>query len=177
MIDISNTEYITINKDGVFVGGKPATVYHRKAISFLDKIKANFAALRNENPELQELHVGAFETKGVFAKKGNPSEVFGKNAWIRVKMSDGRLGNWAFCNTFGSASGCACYCANYCGSIVRINSDMRSAMFNFTKEDKETNTENKQTEQSKKQSKGQHKIISAIKIGDFKITIEKTKQR
>ena len=36
MTDISNTEYITINKDGIFVGGKPATTYRGKHIYCLN---------------------------------------------------------------------------------------------------------------------------------------------
>ena len=173
MTDIKNTEYITINKDGVFVGGKPATIYCGHLIYFSDNARARFVEIQKQNPELQELHVGAFETKGIFAKKGNPSEVFGKNAWARAKMSDGRLGPWVFQSTYGSDTDCANNCAYNCGYYILNNSDMRSAMFDFA----ETNIENKQIEQSKEQSKEQHKIIRAIKIGNFRITIERIKQR
>ena len=172
MTDISNTEYITINKDGVFVGGKPATTFHGKGIYFLDKIKANFAALRNENPEVQELHVGAFETKGIFAKKGNPVGVFGKNAWTCAKMSDGRLGPWVFSSKFRSASGCACYCASICSHSICHNPSLRLAMLKFVEKDEETNIDNKPTEDKQKEK---YETVSVIKKGIYKITIEKIK--
>lgn len=176
MTDISNTEYITITKDGVFVGGKPATEYHGYMIYFLDISRAGLVQIQKQNPEVQELHIGAFETAGFFAKKGNPSKVFGRNAWVRVKMSDGRLGPWVFQNTYASTTDCAKNCAYNCAYLVRSRPDMCSAMLNFT-EDKETNTENKKTAQSKEPLREQHKIISAFKIGCFKITIERIKQR
>jgi len=58
MTDIQNTEYITINKDGVFVGGKPATTYHGERIYALDDIRADFAEIQRQNIKIEEFHVG-----------------------------------------------------------------------------------------------------------------------
>lgn len=132
MTDIPNTEYITVNKDGVFVGSKPATTFNGRKICHLDCLKADFAETQKQNSEIQELHVGAFLTKGTFfAESGKPSGTLGASAWCRVKLYDGRLGPWVFSYTYGAASECASYCACGCGFNVRFRSDMRSAVLNF----------------------------------------------
>ena len=135
MTDIPNTEYITINKDGVFVGGKPATIYRGENIKFIHDIKANFVAMQKQNPEVQELYAGAFETKGEYAKPGIPSGKFGPYAWYRAKLSDGRLGPWVFSHTNIPACDCAKYCAYNCGNYVRL-STMRSAVLNILQKQK-----------------------------------------
>ena len=54
MSDIPNTRYITINKNGIFVGGKPATTYRGVEIKFIDDIKESFANTQSRNPKVQE---------------------------------------------------------------------------------------------------------------------------
>ena len=137
MKDIANTNYITINNDGVFVGGEPATTYNGKEIGFIDNTRVCFSDIQMQNPEVQELHVGAFETNGRFMKAGNPSEVFGKNAWARVKLWDGRLGPWVFNMQYNTSSDCAFYCAQRCCNNVRLYSAMRSAMLKIASKDKQ----------------------------------------
>lgn len=134
MTDIPNTEYITIDKDGIFVGGKRATTYRGESIPYIYDIKRYFARIQRQNPEIQELHVGAFETKGQCAKPGNPSSAFGPNAWCRVKLFDGRMGSWVFDCTYSSASSCAYNCACLCGIFSPDNSGLRSGLLNFVKE-------------------------------------------
>ena len=156
MTDIPNTEYITINKDGVFVGGKPATTYHRIQIKNIDEIKVHFADIQKKCPEIEELHVGAFETRGKYKKPGTPSGNFGPNAWVRAKLFDGRVGPWVFNGTHSSASGCARYCASHCGYNVRYNSDMRfSGLLKFA------------------QTAEEYETIRVIEDGIYRITIEK----
>lgn len=137
MADIPNTNYITINSDGVFVGGKPVTTYNGEKIRFINGVKTNFLEIQKQNPKVQELHVGAFETEGIFAKTGNPSGNLGKYAWTRVKMSDGYLSPWVFCYVFSSASVCASGCAHRCCFNTRYISALSSAMLKFTKKDKQ----------------------------------------
>ena len=136
-IDIPNTKYITINKNGIFVGGEPATTYNGEKIYSIHEVKSQFAEIQRNRPEVQELHVGAFETAGFFAKPGNPSGKFGRYAWVRVKASDGRLGPWVFCLDCYPPSFCAGFCAKNCCIDVCDFSSMRSAVLKFTKEDKQ----------------------------------------
>lgn len=58
MADISNAEYITINGNGIFVGGKPAMTYHGERIYALDDIRADFAEIQRQNIKIEEFHVG-----------------------------------------------------------------------------------------------------------------------
>lgn len=129
MTDISNTEYITINKDGVFVGGKPATKYRGKKIAWIFDVRKHFAAIQELNPSIVELHVLSSETLGKFAVAGNPSGNHGPNVWCRVKFNDGRIGSWVFGITYGSAADCAGDCAVHCVYNVRGYTAFRSAVF------------------------------------------------
>ena len=137
MTDIPNTRHITINKDGVFVNGQHTRSYNGSQIHFIESVKSQFAEIQRQYPELQELHVGAFETAGIFATSGNPSGNFGRNAWVRVKMSDGRLGPWVFSDPYGSTFECAAHCAHDCVCIINYYSAMRSAMLKFADKDKQ----------------------------------------
>ena len=142
MANIPNTEYITVNKDGIFVGGKPATKYRGESIWSIEFVKDAFAWMQEENPNIAEFHIGAFETRGEYAKVGNPSGNYGPNAWCRVKYKNGNLGAWVFYYTYGSAADCAYYCANRCAILVRRYASFRSAVFGLI--DKQKNKELKQ---------------------------------
>lgn len=159
MSDVPNTRYITINKDGIFVGGKPATTYRGVEIKFIDDIKESFANTQSRNPKVQELHVGAFDTKGKCSEPGIPSGKFGSNAWGRAKLFNGRTGPWVFLDSFSSASVCANYCAYNCGYRIRSNS-VRSAVLDFDAED-EANTKYYSSESGFKQ------ILQTIDLSKF----------
>jgi len=134
MADISNTEYITINNKGIFVGGKPAVRYHGEVIAKIDVVRENFAAIQLMNPEIKELHVGAFATKGTDLKQGKPSGEYGPYAWCRVKYLNGNMGDWVFCGfPYCSASFCAYDCAYNCSSNVRRYSAMQAAVLKENK--------------------------------------------
>ena len=163
MTDILDTKYITINKDGVFVGGQPTISYYEQQICQFYSLGDTFAAIQAQNPEMQELHVGAFRTPGDLGETGNPSGVFGKYSWCRVKLFDGRLGPWVGNGMYSSASSCAAKSAAICVSRVRGNPAMRSSLLNFAKKDKE--------------AKEQYETVSVIKDGIYRITIERIKQR
>lgn len=129
MTDIKNTEYITVNKDGIFVGGKPATTYHGEKIWNIEFVKEIFAWMQEQNSEIEEFHIGAFATRGKYANVGNPSGEFGPNAWCRVKKKGSSRAPWVFNNTYGSAAYCAYRCAPNCAANVREYADFRSAVF------------------------------------------------
>ncbi|MBR6837954.1 MAG: hypothetical protein IKM94_00065 [Alphaproteobacteria bacterium] len=133
MTNIPDTEYITVKRDkdgqvGVFVGGNPATTYHGEKICNIDYVKEVFAWMQEQNPEIEEFHIGAFKTRGEHAKPGNPNGVFGPNAWCRVKFKNGKLGAWVFYDTASLAANCAHNCANYCARYVRGDASFRSAV-------------------------------------------------
>jgi len=130
MTDIPNTEYITINKDGVFVGGKPATEYLGEQIGWIDYVRKYFADIQKLNPDVAELHVLSSETYGENLKKGNPShEKHGPNAWCRVKFNDGETASWLLARTYGSVAICAHLCAYNCVSSVCRYESFRSLVF------------------------------------------------
>lgn len=131
MTDIKNTDYTTINQDGIFVGGKPAITYRGKRITGIADMGKYFADIQKLNPDVAELHVLSSETGGKFAVAGNPSEKHGPNAWCRVKFNDGRMGLWIFNVPYRSAVDCAQYSAISCVSFICDSEydDFRSAVF------------------------------------------------
>ena len=135
MTDIPNTEYITINKDGIFVGGKPATTYRGEPIRYSNGVRESFADIQRLNKNVAELHVLSSETFGEYAKVGNPSGKHGPNAWCRVKFENGNLGAWVFGYTHGSAADCADDCAYCCAFYVHY-ADFRSAVFDAVDKEK-----------------------------------------
>jgi hypothetical protein len=92
--------------------------------------------MQREKPEVKELHVGAFKTKGACAETGNPTKEFGPNAWCRVKLSDGRVGPWVFWRTYNSAANCAVFGAYACCNSVRHGFGISSAVLEFAKANK-----------------------------------------
>ena len=143
MADIPNTEYITINKDGVFVGGKPATHYRGVKIYGINYVKNAFAGIQEQNPNIIELHVLSSKTSGEFATVDNPSSKHGSNAWCRVKNNGGKLGNWVFGYAYTSAAYCAFNCANDCAyDVLRADAAFRRALLGtaLDKQNVETNS-------------------------------------
>jgi len=136
MADIKNTEYITINKDGVFVGGKPATTYCGEKIRFSNGVRESFADIQRLNKNVAELHVLSSETFGEYAKVGNPSGNHGRTAWCRVKFENGNLGAWVCLDAHGSTTGCARTCAGYCAIFIRTTASFRAAVFGAVDKEK-----------------------------------------
>ncbi|MBP5485611.1 MAG: hypothetical protein J6Y07_02795 [Alphaproteobacteria bacterium] len=119
--DIPNTEYITINANGIFVGGKPATHYRGEEIQSSDFAISIFGSIQREiNPNVQELHVLSSETRGHRAQTGKPSAKHGENAWYRVKFNDG-TSDWVFLSSQGSGPSCARICAYICADDARYS--------------------------------------------------------
>ena len=120
MANIPNTEYITVNANGIFVGGKPATTYRGQEIYDIDSVKHVFEWMQAQHPNIAEFHIGAFVTPGEYAKPGNPDGAFGPNAWCRVKYKNGSSSPWVFDGTCSSAADCAYFCAILCAYYVRL---------------------------------------------------------
>lgn len=99
---IPDTEYITINKNGFFIGGKKVighnnveklkpTKFHGHEIramdAFGDDFDSWFEYARKKIPTLEEIHSGAFDTKGERYQIGQPSGKLGKTVWCRIKLN------------------------------------------------------------------------------------------
>lgn len=138
MENIPNTEYITVNANGIFVGGKRVIAYRGESIHWLLGVQEEFAGIQRLNKNVAELHVLSSETCGESAKPGNPSGKHGPNAWCRVKFENGNLGAWVFLRTYDSVAGCAYGCAYACAHNVRNNASFRSAVFGATIDEKLT---------------------------------------
>ena len=130
MIDIPNTEYITINVNGIFVGGKPATHYCGEKIVYSDIVISVFGDIQRINPNVQELHVLSSETRGCHATKpGKPSAKHGEYSWCRAKFKDGIVSDWFYHSSQGSTACCATICAFLCTDDARRFQHFRSALF------------------------------------------------
>lgn len=126
MTDIPNTEYITINANGIFVGGKPATDYRGEKIVGPDFAISIFGSIQRDiNPNVQELHVLSSETRGCRAQTGEPSAKPGENAWYRVKFNDGTMSDWVYLVSQGSGPSCARICAYACADDARYSHQFR----------------------------------------------------
>ncbi|MBP9999596.1 MAG: hypothetical protein KBT14_02785, partial [Proteobacteria bacterium] len=133
--DIPTDAYITVKRDEkgeveIYVGGKPATKYRGQNIWDVPYIKECFEWMQAQNPDIEEFHIGAFETLGEFARSGNPSSGFGPHTWCRLKFKNGKCGAWVFSITGISAADCALSCADDCAHDVRNYSGFRAAVFN-----------------------------------------------
>lgn len=132
MTDIPNTEYITINKDGIFVGGKTGAliVYGGIAIHCSSSITEIFNDIQETvNIDFKEVNIGAFDTPGKFAEHGEPSGKPGKYTWCRIKGKD----SWVcFDDNYTPDSPAACMLAIYLGGDITADNafkKFRSAVF------------------------------------------------
>ncbi len=173
MANIPNTEYITVNANGIFVGDKPATTYHGEKIWNIEYVKETFAWMQEQNPKIEEFHIGAFATCGKYAEVGNPSGEFGPNAWCRVKKKGAFASPWVFGFTRGSAAFCAFYCANYCSYYVRDHASFRSAVFGAAIDKGNTKNDNAQSVSKKPKTPKKPLVIN---LPWHIITIEKRKR-
>ena len=137
--EIPNTEYVTLNENGCFVGGEPVTKYHDKDIYRPYMCVAYFKEARDiiheeYGYELLELHCLQSSTEGEQAKTGNPiPDKNGTYIWVRAVYKNKENATveslWAFNYDFGSAAGCASFCAYDCGNSVRTNQALRVGLF------------------------------------------------
>ena len=171
--DIPNTEYITVNKDGIFVGGKPATTYRGERIYNADKVKKYFAWMQEQNPNITEFHIGAFVTLGEYAKPGNPDGAFGPNGWCRVKYKNGNLGAWVFYYTSSSAANCAGYCAINCADCVRHYAPFRSAMFGLANEKQNSQPKQNALTNALKDTDLSQFVGKPVQLNGYQILVEK----
>ena len=176
MAQMTDKDYITVKREqngkiGIFVGGKPATMYRGEGIYDIEYVKRIFAWMQERDSEIEEFHIGAFATLGEYAKTGNPGAKFGPNAWCRIKKKNSSRAPWVFASASSSAANCASNCARYCAVNVRGSASFRSAVLGFAAIDK-VNAKNDNAQPVSKKSKAPNKPL-IINLPWHIITIEK----
>jgi hypothetical protein len=94
MSDIPNTEYITVNENDIFVGGKPAIHYCGQKILYPESIKNKFEKIQQQYPNIKELRFLASETGGKYYGSGKPVAKHGSNGWACFEFIDGFVSPW-----------------------------------------------------------------------------------
>ncbi len=178
MTEIPNDRYITVKRDEkgeivVLVGDKLAKTYHGEKIWYIEYVEEIFAWMQEQNPEIEEFHIGAFATRGKYAEVGNPSGEFGPNAWCRVKKKGSSWAPWVFYRTYGSAVYCAGRCASNCANSVRDNASFRSAVLGSAIDKGNTKNDNAQSVSKKPKTPKKPLVIN---LPWHIITIEKRKR-
>ncbi len=198
-----NTEYITVNADEIFVGGKPATHYLGYEIISPEYIKKTFKEIQNKFSNLQEIHILSSSTDGYVApirkeriatggyaaSELRPSLQHGNAAWCRIKLNDGTEGIWTYECYYGTFSDCAERCAQdtmrdltnekipatrfILAIATKSKTKCTAAKKQNTKPVPQPETELKQTLRNTDLSKLAGKTVE---LNGYKIMIEKTKQ-
>ena len=166
-----NTDYITINEQGVFVGGQPARKYKDKYIHEVTDLPILFCAVKYRikqemNLDLSELHILSSETDtrtgfGVY-HQGNPSAKYGNNSWCRAKLLDGTVlpwtQYWEFYSDGDLSESCSTICRELVGEQGRLECGkaFRKAVFSPVSDSVE-----------------KYKKVKEIKLGRFAITIKR----
>ena len=167
MAYIPNTEYITINKNGFFIGdkevvgiyegteGKKETLFHGHKIYATKSFTAGytrfydwFESIQRHIPNIEEIHVGAFDTQATKYEHGFPSGKFGTNTWCRIKLKnkDATYSPWVFYFEHYSDSSCVGDGGLYCVKGLANEPDFAAAVL------KAANTDTKQSEQQQNTS-------------------------
>lgn len=93
--------FLTINKDGVFLGKNAAIKYRGEK---LDKYHiqdiTKWFSIENDSlspkPQFTELYVMSSESAGLFSVSGKPSLKHGKYVWARAKSLGGAVSDWTY---------------------------------------------------------------------------------
>ena len=167
MVYIPNTEYITINKNGFFIGdkevvgvyegteGKKETLFHGHKIHATQSFAVGyirfyhwFESIQRHIPNIEEIHVGAFDTQATKYEQGFPSGEFGANTWCRIKLKDkdATYSPWVFYFDHGADWAAVSRGGQYCVKDLANEPEFRSALL------KAANTDTKQSEQQQNTS-------------------------
>ena len=164
MVYIPNTEYITINENGFFIGGKKVigernynkekpTLFHGHTIYATESFASGFIrfddwfkSVQSRIPDIEEIHAGAFDTTGERNKQGFPSGKIGANLWCRIKLKgkDATYNPWVFRETSYAVGSCVSNAGLYCVKQLTNEPDFASAVLQAA------NTDSKKLEQQQK---------------------------
>ncbi len=126
MSNIPSTEYIAVNQDGIFVGGKIAMRYCGQKILYPESIKNKFEKIQQQYPNIKELRFLASETGGKYYGSGSPVAKHGPNGWACFEFIDGFVSPWVL--VISGATYSMDYTAgsglNDCFNKFNLNSDV-----------------------------------------------------
>ena len=93
--------FLTLNKDGVFLDKKIANTYRGEKLDeyHIQYVKKLFYVDNDglaRNQQFAELYVMTSETAGLFSIGGNPSLKHGKHVWARAKSLGGATSDWTY---------------------------------------------------------------------------------
>ena len=91
---IPNSEYITVNNGGIFVGETPATHYRGVEIGGVKRINENFKTIQSQYPNICDMRFLTSKTTGNYNEPGVPVAENGDNLWASVRFFDGYVGPW-----------------------------------------------------------------------------------
>ena len=154
---MTSANYITINDKGVFVGGKLTTTYRGQDIESVDDLPWQFLRTKKDiknilNLDLVEIHALSSSSPCLYGEPGVAStDEDGCYAWVRVKLSDGRILPWVGMGGFHFVpfGSCARYCASECIRKIATEQRVRQAVFgSFGKSHPKINTQKSEKQQS-----------------------------
>ena len=109
-----NTDYITVNEHGVFVGGKPSKTYRGVEITDIEMLISTFKSAKARIKQTQNLDIKAFHVLSSESGKNTkfpPSNVHGKNIWFRAELVDGTHSEWVYVGLYEDLASAAIFCA------------------------------------------------------------------
>lgn len=120
--------YVTITKDGYFIGRRPTDYYRSVQIVMPRKDYIYYFFTKHlEERGIQEIHALTSKTRGTYLKPGKPSRKNGKTIWCRVKMVDGTVGNWVCVYNAYSVKVAALFCIKCCVDNI-VDGDLRKVV-------------------------------------------------
>ena len=131
MYKISNQDYITVNKNGIFVAGKPATTYRGEEILFPKDIQNFFNDIQEESMLISDVHVLLSETAGKEKQVGKPVGKNGKYVWSRVVLNGVPEGDFVCSNSFAVPRHVASDTLRW----IRNNTDFRLKLLRTAKQE------------------------------------------
>ena len=172
MVYIPNTEYITINENGFFIGdkkvigernynGEKPTLFHGHTIYATESFATGyvrfgdwFKSIQKRIPDIEEIHAGAFDTTGERNKQGFPSGKIGANLWCRIKLKgkDATYNPWVFRETYYNVGRCVSTAGFYCVKDLVNEPDFAAAVLQAAK------TDSKKLEQPQKTNLSENDI-------------------
>ena len=109
-----NTDYITVNEHGVFVGGKPSKTYRGVEITDIEMLINAFKSAKVRIKQTQNLDIKAFHVLSSESGKNTkfpPSNVHGTNIWFRAELVDGTHSKWVYVHPYEDLGSAAIFCA------------------------------------------------------------------
>ncbi len=131
MYKISDKDYITVNKNGIFVGGKPATTYRGEEILFPKDIQNFFNDIQEESMLISDVHVLLSKTSGKSNQVGKPVGDKGNYLWSRVVLNGVPEGDFVCSNSFAVPRHVASDTLRW----IRNNTDFRLKLLRTAKQE------------------------------------------